>query len=81
MGMINIHEAKTTLSKLIDQLERGEVEEITIARNGKPVAVLSAAPKVDASRRIGSAKGLFTVPDDIDRENAEIEALFTGTTR
>ncbi len=76
MGMINVHEAKTTLSKLLDQLERGEIEEITIARNGHPVAVLSPAPKVDASKRIGSAKGMFVVPDDISREDAAIEALF-----
>jgi antitoxin (DNA-binding transcriptional repressor) of toxin-antitoxin stability system len=79
MGMINVHEAKTTLSKLLDQLERGEIENITIARNGHPVAVLSPAPKVDASRRIGSARGLFIVPDDINRENAAIEVMFNGS--
>ena len=78
MGMVNVHEAKTTLSKLLDQLERGEVEEITIARNGNPVAVLTPARKIDASRRIGSAKGLFEVADDIDRENPAIEELFGG---
>jgi prevent-host-death family protein len=79
MGMINVHEAKTTLSKILDQLERGEIEDITIARNGRPVAVLSPAPKVDASKRIGSAMGLFVVPDDINRENPAIEIMFNGS--
>jgi antitoxin (DNA-binding transcriptional repressor) of toxin-antitoxin stability system len=81
MGMINVHEAKTTLSKLLDQLERGEIENITIARNGHPVAVLSPAPKVDASRRIGIAEGLFP---DFDYEtfkslDKEIEELFLNS--
>ncbi len=78
MGMINVHEAKTTLSKLLDQLERGEISEITIARNGQPVAVLSPAPKFDVSKRIGIAEGLFIVPDDIGREDAAIEVLFNA---
>jgi prevent-host-death family protein len=81
MGMINVHEAKTTLSKLLDQLERGEVGEITIARNGRPVAVLSPAPKVDTSKRIGIAEGLFP---DFDYEtfqslDKEIEQLFMSS--
>ena len=76
MAMVNVHEAKTTLSKLLDKLERGEIEDVTIARNGRPVAVLSPAPRTDTSKRIGSARGLFVVPDDINRENAEIEMMF-----
>ena len=74
--MVNVHEAKTTLSKLLDRLERGEVDEITIACNCRPVAVHSPARTVDVSRRIGSASGLFEVPDGIDRENPAIAALF-----
>lgn len=42
MKQVNIHEAKTQLSKLLEAVERGE--EVTIARNGRPVAVLSAVP-------------------------------------
>lgn len=38
MGVVNVHEAKTTLSALLAQVERGE--EVTIARNGVPVAKL-----------------------------------------
>ncbi|MBF6618695.1 MAG: type II toxin-antitoxin system prevent-host-death family antitoxin [Patulibacter sp.] len=48
MKQVNIHEAKTQLSKLIEAVERGE--DVTIARNGRPVAVLSAVPP---SRRSG----------------------------
>jgi prevent-host-death family protein len=40
MKTVNVHEAKTTLSKLLEEVERGET--IVIARNGKPVATLSA---------------------------------------
>lgn len=42
MRQVNIHEAKTQLSKLLEAVERGE--DVTIARNGRPVAVLSAVP-------------------------------------
>jgi prevent-host-death family protein len=81
MGMINVHEAKTTLSKLLDQLERGEIENITIARNGRPVAVLSPAPKVDVSKRIGIAEGMFPDFDfeTFDRLDKEIEELFLNS--
>ncbi len=48
MKQVNVHEAKTQLSRLLEEVERGE--RITIARNGKPVAVLSAVP---APRRSG----------------------------
>lgn len=48
MKQVNVHEAKTQLSKLLEAVERGE--EVTIARNGRPVAVLSPVP---VSRRAG----------------------------
>ena len=63
---VNIHEAKTHLSRLIEAVERGE--EVVIARAGKPVATLSkyASPK----RKIlppGSLKGAdWVIPDDFD---------------
>jgi prevent-host-death family protein len=47
---VNVHEAKTHLSKLLDRVEHGE--EIVIARNGKPVAQL-VAPRPRAGRRRG----------------------------
>jgi prevent-host-death family protein len=72
---VNIHEAKTHLSKLLERVAVGE--EVIIAKAGKPVAKLvplSAEPK---TRVLGSAKGEFVVPDDFnDPLPKEIEDLF-----
>ena len=57
---MNVHEAKTHLSKLLERVEAGE--EFVIARAGKPVAVLSAVPKVEKTkpkRKLGFAKDLL----------------------
>lgn len=48
MKIVNIHQAKTTLSALLAEVERGE--EVTIARNGVPVAMLVRAPQPDQRR-------------------------------
>jgi prevent-host-death family protein len=77
MEYVNMHAAKTQLSKLIDALESGREHEITIARNGRPVARLVPA-RQKRPIRLGIAKGEFVVPDDIDRDNAEIARLFYG---
>ena len=61
MDPINIHSAKTQLSKLIEAAERGE--EVIIARAGKPVAKLVALENQRPFRKAGSMKGLFDVPD------------------
>ncbi|MBM3336434.1 MAG: type II toxin-antitoxin system Phd/YefM family antitoxin [Betaproteobacteria bacterium] len=61
MDPINIHSAKTQLSKLIEAAERGE--EIIIARAGKPVAKLVALQNQKPARKAGSMKGLFEVPE------------------
>lgn len=60
MVTVNVHEAKTNLSRLLAQVEAGE--EVVIARNGKPVARLVAVRK-RGKRKPGSMAGLFTVPD------------------
>ena len=60
MTTVNVHEAKTHLSRLLAQVEAGE--EVTIARNGKPVARLVRC-KERGERRPGSMVGLFMVPD------------------
>ncbi len=60
MVTVNVHEAKTNLSRLLAQVEAGE--EVVIARNGKPVARLVAVRKT-GKRQFGSMAGLFTVPD------------------
>ncbi len=61
MHPINIHEAKTQLSKLIEAVETGE--EIIIARAGKPVAKLVPYKPVKPVRTPGLMKGKFEVPD------------------
>lgn len=60
MATVNVHEAKTHLSRLLAQVEAGE--EVTIARNGKPVARLVAC-KPQTVRRPGMFKGKVTIDD------------------
>jgi prevent-host-death family protein len=79
MRTVNMHEAKTHLSRLVDQAAKGEP--FVIARAGKPlvkVVPLEQAP-VRKPQRIGFMKGQFTVPDDFDTMGqAEIEEMFYG---
>ncbi len=60
MLTVNVHEAKTHLSRLLAQVEAGE--EVVIARNGKPVARLVNVPK-SGKRQFGSMKGLIKFDD------------------
>jgi len=74
-------EAKTHLSRLIADIEEHREDEIIIARNGRPVARLRTTDQADttgAARRVGVARGVFDVPDDIDAPYGEIAGLFTG---
>ena len=77
-NVINMLDAKTTLSKLVHELEAGTAQEFIIARNGRPAARLVPLVPVrtDRSRRIGAAKGQFEVPDNIDAANEEVQQLF-----
>ncbi|MEA3278128.1 MAG: type II toxin-antitoxin system prevent-host-death family antitoxin [Pseudomonadota bacterium] len=79
MITVNIHEAKTHLSRLIDRAAKGE--SFIIAKAGKPlVKVVSLAESESgAPRRLGFMTGEISVPDDFDRMgSAEIERLFQG---
>ena len=79
MSTVNVHEAKSNLSKLIAAVENGDENEIIIARNGRPAAKLIAIDKVRRKPvRIGLAKGKYRLPDDFDRDNDLIQALFEG---
>jgi prevent-host-death family protein len=82
MNKVNVHEAKTDLSKLMDAVESGRESEIILARNGRPsvriVPLSGVAPPGKKTIKFGLAKGLFTVPDDIDRDNEKIAKLFYG---
>ena len=72
---VNIHEAKTHLSRLLERVAMGE--EVIIAKAGKPVAKLVAIKPAVRKIKLGSAKGEFTVPDDFnDPLPKEIEDLF-----
>ena len=78
MRTINIHEAKTHLSRLAE--EAGAGEEIIIAKAGKPVAKLVPLD-AESKRKLGLAKGKFTVPDDFDTMYArEIAGALRGET-
>lgn len=61
---MNVHEAKTHLSRLLRRVEAGE--EIVIARSGKPIARLVPASPTEGPREPGSAKGLVWMSDDFD---------------
>ena len=74
MKIVNMHEAKANLSKLVAAAEKGEA--LVIARDGKPlVNVEPIAPK--GSRRLGFLIGKGVVPDDFDRiETENVAAAF-----
>lgn len=73
MTQVNVHEAKTTLSKLLERVERGE--EIVIARNGTPVAKLSRyTAKRPFHEIFGSLEGKIWMADDWDGQEANREA-------
>lgn len=76
--IVNMLDAKTSLSKLVHALETGGAKEFIIARNGRPAARLVPlhAVNVDRERRIGVAKGRFKVPDDIDKSAKTVASLF-----
>lgn len=78
MQPVNMLEAKSTLSRLVQAVEEGRESEIVIARNGRPVARLVPLERAPVARRLGVARGRFTVPGSIDTHNAEVAALFLG---
>jgi prevent-host-death family protein len=79
VATVNMHEAKTHLSRLVERAANGE--EVIIAKSGRPVAKLVPIekPVADTSRRLGGLEGRFVIPDDFKgfmRE--EIEEMFYG---
>ena len=74
---VNIYDAKTQLSRLVDQAANGE--DVVIARAGKPVARLTRIAPQPKKRRLGVLDGQFTVPDDFNTPlPPEILAAFEG---
>ena len=76
MHAVNMLQAKSNLSRLVESLEQGVEREIIIARNGRPAAKLVPIDTVAAPHRLGVAKGAFEVPDTIDTHHAEVARLF-----
>ncbi len=76
MQQVNIHEAKTNLSRLIEKAVHGE--SFVIAKSGKPMVLVSAyAPPLDPAGRIGFLKRNLDIPEDFDSlGREEIQALF-----
>jgi len=77
MRQVNIHEAKTHLSRLIDDAARGE--SFIIAKSGKPIVVVSALNPAShkPSNRLGFMRGQIVVPDDFDSMGQdEIASMF-----
>lgn len=74
---VNMHEAKTHLSRLVEDASEGE--EIVIAKAGKPVARLVAVRPMRKRRKLGWLKGKLEVPDDFDEPLPdEVMAEFEG---
>jgi prevent-host-death family protein len=72
---VNIHHAKTNLSRLILRAEAGE--EVIIARAGKPAVKLVPVQAVAPRKfKFGALRGLFTVPDNFLDPDPELESLF-----
>jgi antitoxin (DNA-binding transcriptional repressor) of toxin-antitoxin stability system len=78
MQTVNIHEAKTHLSRLVEQAAKGE--SFVIAKAGKQLVKVSAldSPTGDQIRRLGFLSGQIKVPDDFDRMGSEEIARLFG---
>lgn len=69
-GQVNVYEAKTQLSKLLQQVEAGD--EIVIARHGKPVARLVPLQRTAAPRQLGLLRGKIWMSPDFDEPDQEL---------
>ena len=74
MKIANIHEAKTTLSKLIEMVVAGE--EVVIAKAGKPLVKLIPYETTKKPRTPGGWEGKIFIYDDFNEEDAEINRMF-----
>lgn len=76
MTIVNVHQAKSQLSKLIEQAESGE--EVVIARAGKPAARLVAFTVPGKERKAGIWRNQVSVSDDFDALPSDVMAAFEG---
>lgn len=76
-NVINIHEAKTHLSRIVDEVAAGA--EVIIAKAGKPMARLTAIEAIARPKKFGSLKGKIKVPDDFNAPlDEDVIASFEG---
>jgi prevent-host-death family protein len=75
-SIVNIYDAKTQLSALVDRAAAGE--EIIIAKNGTPRAKLVSVPQAAGPRTPARAMGVTYIADDFDAPDPAIQALFEG---
>ena len=76
MKTINMHEAKTHLSRIVERVTKGE--SFIIGKAGKPMAILSPYVPSAIERVPGSLKGKIRIADDFDADDGEIADLFDG---
>ena len=74
--IINISEAKTQLSKLVDMVYHGE--KVVIAKNNTPLVDL-VPHRPEGKRQLGVLKGQITISDDFDAEDPDINEMFYGS--
>ena len=80
METVNVHEAKTHFSRLLDRAQEGE--EFVIAKAGRPVARLGPLARRVKKRRLGLLDGKLRVPDDFNEPLPdEVIAVFEGRRR
>ena len=78
MDMVNMLEARSTLSRLVEAIEQGRAQQIVIARNGRPAARLVPLESAPTGKRLGVAKGRHKLPESIDAANDLVVKLFDG---
>lgn len=76
MKVTNITEAKAQLSRLVDEVQRGET--VVIGRAGRPLAVLTAFTRDTSPRKFGGWKGRVWMADDFDDLPEDLLAAFEG---
>ncbi len=78
MHTVSLFDAKTHLSRIVQDIVSGIEDAIIVSRHGKPVVKIIPVSEAGTAKRIGVALGRFKAPDDIDGCNSEIEALFSA---
>jgi antitoxin (DNA-binding transcriptional repressor) of toxin-antitoxin stability system len=77
MTQVNMHEAKSNLSRLVESLESGRESEVTISRNGRPIVKMTLIKDEKPKRKFGFAKGRFAFDyEAFQALDKEVQALF-----